>query len=72
MRRQQIFFRNNPYPIADSPLFRPANFTSFPGNSNINEDLWKRESASLDGNLFVNGLGTHAFKAGVQAENISN
>lgn len=68
----QIFFRNNPYPIAGSPLFRPAGFVSFPNNSSITEDLWERKSGSLDGNLFVNGAGTHAFKAGVQLENISN
>ncbi len=69
---EQIFFRTTAYPIADSPLFRPAGFTSFPGNSSITTDLWERESASIDGNLFVNGLGSHAFKAGVQMENISN
>ncbi len=68
----QVFFRNTPYPVADSPLYRPAGFSSFPGNSSISTDLWERESASLDGNLFVNGLGSHAFKAGVQMENISN
>lgn len=69
---QQIFFRTTAYPILNSPLYRPAGFTSFPGNSKIDEDLWEREAASLDGNLFVNGLGSHAFKAGVQMENISN
>ncbi len=69
---EQIFFRNNPYPIPGSPLFRPAGYTSFPGNSNINKDLWERQAASLDGNLFVNGLGSHAFKAGIQTEDITN
>jgi hypothetical protein len=68
----QVFFRNTAYPDPSSPLYRPAGFTSFPGNSNINEDLWEREAASLDANLYVNGLGSHAFKAGVQAENINN
>jgi hypothetical protein len=69
---EQIFFRNTAYPIAGSPLFRPAGFTSVPGNSNINTDLWERTAASLDANLFVNALGTHAFKAGIQSEDISN
>jgi hypothetical protein len=70
---EQIFFRNGVIPVPESsPLYRPTPFTSFPGNSNINADLWEREAASLDGNLFVNGLGSHAFKAGVQMENISN
>ncbi|MGE4188323.1 MAG: TonB-dependent receptor [Thermoanaerobaculia bacterium] len=69
---EQVFFRNREYPIQNSPLYRPAGFTSFPGNSNINEDLWERKAASLDGNLFVNGLGSHALKAGVQSEDISN
>ncbi len=68
----QVFFRTTAYPIPGSPLYRPAGFTSFPGNSNINTDLWEREAASLDANLFVNGAGSHAFKAGVQMENISN
>lgn len=69
---EQVFFRNRPYPIEDSPLFRPTGFTSFPGNASITQDLWEREAGSVDGNLFVNGLGSHAFKAGVQIENISN
>src|SRR5690606_20167175 len=69
---EQVFFRNRPYPIEDSPLYRPTGFTSFPGNASITQDLWEREAGSIDGNLFVNGLGSHAFKAGVQVENISN
>lgn len=68
----QVFFRNRAYPDPTSPLYRPAGFTSFPGNSAISTDLWEREAASVDGNLFVNGLGSHALKAGIQLENISN
>ena len=53
-----------------------------------NTELWNRRSSKTrvgvpcfgctgpgfpaDGNLFVTGLGTHAFKAGIQLENISN
>jgi hypothetical protein len=69
---EQIFFRNTAYPDPTSPLFRPAGFTSFPGNSNINTDLWERDAASIDGNLYFNGLGSHALKAGVQYEKIKN
>src|SRR5690606_6237107 len=69
---EQILFRNNPYPVENSPLFRPAGFLSIPSNNAIEEDLWEREAGSIDGNLFVNGLGSHAFKAGVQMENIKN
>jgi outer membrane receptor for ferrienterochelin and colicin len=69
---EQILFRNAAYPIVGSPLYRPAGFNSLPLNNSTDEDLWERESASLDGNLFVNGLGSHALKAGVQMENISN
>src|SRR5690606_13649836 len=69
---EQILFRNNPYPVENSPLFRPAGFLSIPSNNAIAEDLWEREAGSIDGNLFVNGLGSHAFKAGVQVENITN
>jgi hypothetical protein len=68
----QIFFRTTEYPVKGSPLYRPAGFTSFPGNSSITTDLWEREATSLDGNLYVDGFGSHALKAGVQMENISN
>jgi hypothetical protein len=69
---EQIFFRTAAYPDPTSPLFRPAGFLSFPGNSNINTDLWQRDAASIDGNLYFNGLGSHALKAGVQYEKIKN
>ncbi len=70
---EQVFFQSRAWPgPTTNPLYRPSGFTSFPGNTSISFDLWERESASLDGNLFVNGLGSHAFKAGVQMENISN
>ncbi len=69
-----VFFRNGTIPVPQSsPLYRPVGFTAAPGDgNNASTDLWQRDAASIDANLFVNGLGTHAFKAGVQAENIKN
>jgi hypothetical protein len=69
-----VFFRNGVIPVSQSsPLFRPTGFTAAPGDGNNSEgDLWERDAASIDANLFANGLGSHAFKVGVQAENIKN
>jgi hypothetical protein len=72
-----IFFRNgNIAPFLDggtsNPLFRPAGFQSFPGHAEVNQDQWERMSGALDANYFLSAFGQHAFKAGVQMENISN
>ena len=70
----RIHFRAGSYPDAGSPLFRPTNFATVPAAlfTGASIDLWERTAASLDGNLFVTAAGTHAFKAGVQYEEISN
>lgn len=59
---------------AGDPLIRPGGFQSIP-NASIQEvafDQWERQAGGIDGNLFVTGLGHHAFKAGVQVEEIKN
>jgi len=71
----RIFFRNGTIPVdQDDPRYRPTGFSNVPaGSFNTTEfDLWKRKSAGLDANLFVNALGSHSFKAGVQYEVVSN
>ncbi len=71
----RFFFRNGVMPVSQSdPRFRPTGFSSVPAGSfeTVEQDLWERESASIDGNLFFTGGGAHALKGGVQYENISN
>jgi hypothetical protein len=60
-----------PVPTSD-PRYRPNGFLSVPNLFQTNEDLWEREAAGLDANLFVSGGGQHAFKSGVQYEKITN
>jgi hypothetical protein len=75
----RIFFRNGN--IADflpggatNPLYRPTNFSSVPAASHAETtmDKWERLSGALDVNYFLKAAGEHAFKAGVQMENIEN
>jgi hypothetical protein len=47
-------------------------FSSNPSNFQTFFDVWERKSASVDGSFFVNLAGSHAFKAGVQYEEIMN
>lgn len=70
----RIFFRDRPFPIQGDPRFRPASFASVPAAAvNGTEfDLFEREAASLDGNFFFDAAGSHALKAGVQYEKVSN
>jgi outer membrane receptor for ferrienterochelin and colicin len=71
----RIFFRNGVIPVPTTdPRYRPTGFATVPGASfqKIEADLWERDSASADATLFVNAMGTHAFKGGVQYEKISN
>jgi hypothetical protein len=70
-----IRFRNGVIPVPTSdPRYRPTGFASTPAASftGTDTDSWKRQAASLDGNLFANAAGSHAFKAGVQYEKIKN
>lgn len=76
---ERIFFRNGDlatlgYMPASDPRYRPIGFATVPAASftGAEFDLWEREAAALDGTLFVNVLGSHAFKAGVQYEKIYN
>ena len=70
----RIFFRDRAFPIQGDPRFRPASFASVPAAAvNGTEfDLFEREAASLDGNFFFDAAGSHAIKAGVQYEKVSN
>ncbi len=70
----RIHFRRGTFPDPGSPLSRPTGFSTVPAAlfTGAQIDLWERTAASLDGNLFVNAAGSHAFKAGVQYEEISN
>ncbi|MEO8274668.1 MAG: TonB-dependent receptor [Thermoanaerobaculia bacterium] len=69
-----IFFRNTPFPIAGDPRFHEAGFATSPTTSlsGTAQDLFERSAASLDGNIFFDGLGTHALKAGMQYEKVEN
>jgi hypothetical protein len=68
-----IFFRTAPFPIASDPRYRPAGFFSGgPDTFFTTQDLFERKTASLDGNLFFSGLGSHALKGGVQSEEVTN
>ncbi len=75
----RFFFRNGDLaqlgymPTSDS-RYRPTGFSSVPAASfdSTDEDHWKRQTAGIDGNLFVSALGSHSFKAGVQLETVKN
>ena len=75
----RIFFRNGDIGQflqggTANPLYRPAGFATIPlaSHSETTTDKWERLSGSLDANYFLNVLGQHAFKGGVQFENIQN
>lgn len=75
----RVFFRNGNIATflpggASNPLYRPTNFSSVPAASHAEttQDEWERISGSVDANYFLNAFGQHAFKAGVQMENIQN
>ncbi len=62
-----------PLPQSD-PRYTPPGYVSIPAASftGTDTDKWTREAASLDGNVFFTGAGTHAMKAGVQYEKLDN
>ncbi len=60
-----------PLPESD-PRYRPSGFLSVPSFFQTNQDLWERDSMSLDATYFLQALGQHQLKAGVQMEDISN
>ena len=70
----RIHFRRGTYPDSASPLARPTGFTTVPAAlfTGAEFDLWERKVGALEANLFANAAGSHAFKAGVQYEEISN
>ncbi len=73
----RIFFRdrdNSAFVPTTDPLYRPRSFSSVPAASHAEttQDEWERLSGSVDANYFLNAFGQHAFKAGVQMENIQN
>ena len=71
----RFFFRDGVIPVSTAdPRYRPPGFSSVPNPSFLSTDTdsWKRSAASLDGNLFFSGAGSHALKGGVQYERIEN
>lgn len=60
-----------PVPVTD-PRYRPRGFASVPSFFQTERDKWDRQSAAFTGSYFLNALGSHEFKAGVQLENIKN
>lgn len=66
-------FRNGVIPVPTTdPRYRPTGFVSAPTFNSTDTDSWKRQSAGVDANYFLNALGSHSFKAGVQYELIKN
>ena len=72
----RIFFRNGVIPVPTTdPLYRPTGFATYPSGNHFgitDKDLWEREAASLDGNVFFTGAGSHSVKGGVQYERVYN
>ena len=71
----RIFFRNGVIPVPTTdPRYRPEGFATIPvatHNATL-QDQWERTSGSVDASYFLTALGQHAFKGGVQFENVSN
>jgi hypothetical protein len=68
----RIFFRDRPFPIAGDPRFQASGFATSPPVTAVDTDQFEREAASIDGNIFFNGLGTHSVKVGTQYEKVTN
>jgi hypothetical protein len=67
-----IFFRTRPFPILGDPRYRPAGFSTSPFVTAVETDEFEREAASLEGNLFFSGVGSHSLKVGAQYEKVTN
>ena len=71
----RFFFRNGTIPVATTdPRYHPAGWSSVPNASfqDAQMDKWQRYSAGLDSTVFLEGLGSHEVKLGVQYELIKN
>jgi hypothetical protein len=68
----RINFLPNPFPIVGDPRFQAAGFADQPAATKVNQDEFEREAASIDANIFFNGLGTHSVKVGTQYEKVTN
>ncbi|HSN69230.1 MAG TPA: hypothetical protein VLV48_08300, partial [Thermoanaerobaculia bacterium] len=69
----QFNFRAGTIPVPETdPRFRPEGFLSVPAFFETRQDLWERDSISLDASYFLQALGQHQIKGGVQMEEISN
>jgi hypothetical protein len=71
----RIFFRNGTIPVPTTdPRYRATPFSTIPVtvHTSTEQDLWERQSGSLDASYFLTALGQHAFKGGVQYETVSN
>lgn len=71
----RIFFRNGTIPLpATDPRYRATPFSTIPAavHNATQQDLWERTSGSVDASVFVSAFGEHAFKTGVQFENVKN
>jgi hypothetical protein len=71
----RIFFRDGVIPVPTSdPRYRPTGFATVPGatHTGTQQDLWERTSGSFDASYFLTAFGEHAFKGGVQVENVKN
>ena len=71
----RLFFRNGTIPVPTTdPRFRPTGYNNLTAaqHTATAQDLWERQSGSLDASYFVTALGQHAFKGGAQYETVSN
>ncbi|HLF55977.1 MAG TPA: carboxypeptidase regulatory-like domain-containing protein [Thermoanaerobaculia bacterium] len=70
----RILFGPTPFPIAGDPRYQAAGYFSVPNaaNNGVAFDLFEREAASVEGNIFFTAAGSHSLKAGVQYEKVTN
>jgi len=58
--------------VVPSSFARPTGFSSVPTNSSTTRDQQTRLNAQVDATLYVNLLGQHTWKAGVQYDRLGN